>query len=63
MDSFYGQETSDTWHRDLEAETKRMGYTWGQLAKLAQDQDAWRTLAGCLAGAKSNGDDDYGGYL
>ena len=24
---------------DLEAETKRMGYTWGRLERLAQDRD------------------------
>ena len=27
---------------------KRMGYTWGQLERLAQDRDAWRPLAGGL---------------
>jgi hypothetical protein len=30
--------------RDLEADTKRMGYTWGQLVRVAQDTDTWKTL-------------------
>ena len=29
---------------------KRLGYTWGQLERLAQDRDAWRAL--------NDGDDD-----
>ena len=36
----YGDVTRNTWRRDLEAETKRMSYTWGQLERLAQTQDA-----------------------
>ena len=35
-----------TWFRDLEAETKRMGYIWGQLERLALNSDAWRALVG-----------------
>ena len=43
-----------SWHHDLEAEAKRMGYTWGRLERLAQDRDAW----GALVGAKGDDDDD-----
>ena len=38
----------NTWRCDLETETKRSCYTWGQLERLAQDRDAWRTLVGGL---------------
>ena len=34
----------NTWRRDLEADTKKMGYTWGQLVRVAQDRDTWKTL-------------------
>ena len=36
----------NTWRRDLETETKRVGYTWGRLERRAQDRDAWRALVG-----------------
>ena len=42
----------NTCRRDLEAETKRMGYTWGQLERLAQDRDAWRPLVGGLCSCR-----------
>ena len=44
-----------TWCLHLEAETKRMGYTWGQLERLAHDGDAWRALGGglCYKGPKA----------
>ena len=38
-----------SWRREVEADTKRMGYTWGQLEKLSQDRDAWRTLVDGLS--------------
>ena len=38
----------NTWRHNLVAETKRIGYIWGQLERLAQDQDAWRALVGIL---------------
>ncbi len=38
----------NTWRRDLDADCKKAGYTWGQLERLAQDRDAWRTLVGGL---------------
>ena len=34
----------NTWRRDLEADVKSSGHTWGQLETLAQDRDAWRAL-------------------
>ena len=40
--------TRNTWRRDLEADTKRLGHTWKQLESLAGDRDAWRTLVGRL---------------
>ena len=39
---------SDTWRRNLEADSRRMGKTWGQLERLAQDRDARRRLVGGL---------------
>ena len=38
----------NVWRHDLEAETKRMGYTWWQLERLAQGRDAWKALVGGL---------------
>ena len=34
----------NTWRRDLDADVKRSGHTWGQLEKMAQDRNAWRDL-------------------
>ena len=38
----------NTWRRDLDTDAKKMGYTWGQLERLAQDRDGWRKLVGGL---------------
>jgi hypothetical protein len=38
----------NTWRRDLDADAKQMGKTWGQLERLAQNRDAWRELVGGL---------------
>lgn len=38
----------NTWRRDLEADVKQTGKTWGQLEKLAQNRDDWRELVGGL---------------
>uniref|UniRef100_A0AAV2JEM2 Ig-like domain-containing protein n=1 Tax=Knipowitschia caucasica TaxID=637954 RepID=A0AAV2JEM2_KNICA len=38
----------NTWRRDLDADVKQMGKTWGQLERLAQNRDAWRKLVGGL---------------
>ena len=34
----------NTWRRDLEADAKKLGHTWGQLERLARDRDGWRDL-------------------
>ena len=34
----------NTWRRDLQADTKKMGYSWGQIETAAQDRGLWRTL-------------------
>ncbi|KAK7098983.1 hypothetical protein V1264_003191 [Littorina saxatilis] len=38
----------NTWRRDLDADAKHMGKTWGMLERLAQNRDAWRELIGGL---------------
>ena len=38
----------NTWRRDLDTDAKKMGHTWGQLERLAQDRDSWRNLVGGL---------------
>ena len=38
----------NSWRRDLEADTRRNGYTWGELQWLSQDRDDWRVLIGGL---------------
>ena len=32
----------NTWRRDLEKETAKMGLSWGELCRLAEDRDAFR---------------------
>ena len=36
----------NTWRRDLEADTTKMGFTWNQIERMAQDRDLWRSLVG-----------------
>ncbi|KAK7090431.1 hypothetical protein V1264_010229 [Littorina saxatilis] len=36
----------NTWRRDLEADTRKMGYTWSQIEKMAQDRGLWRAVVG-----------------
>jgi hypothetical protein len=38
----------NTWCRDLEADSKRLGLTWSQLETKAKDRDVWRNLIGGL---------------
>ena len=38
----------NSWRRDLEADIKRLGQTWSQLERKAQDRESWRTLVGGL---------------
>ncbi|MBN3275678.1 CFDP2 protein, partial [Polyodon spathula] len=44
----------NTWRRDLEADMKRTGHTWGQLERLAQDRDGWRVFVGGLCPRRGN---------
>ena len=34
----------NTWRRDLQADTKRLGGTWSQIEKNASDRELWRSL-------------------
>jgi len=43
-----GGRPRNSWRRDLEADMRRNGYTWGELQRLAQDRDDWRVLIGGL---------------
>ncbi|KAK7103731.1 hypothetical protein V1264_018575 [Littorina saxatilis] len=36
----------NTWRRDLEADTRKMGYTWSQIERMAQDRGLWRAVVG-----------------
>lgn len=36
--------TKNTWRRTVEKEMKEHKFTWGELKKLAQDRDKWRSL-------------------
>ena len=38
----------NTWRRDIDRERERMGVTWGELCKKAEDRDAFRVLIGGL---------------
>jgi hypothetical protein len=38
----------NTWRRDLDADGKKLGYTWGQLERMAQDRAKWRNIVGDL---------------
>ena len=44
----------NSWRRDLEAEMKKIGHSWGQLERLAQDRDDWRALVGGLCPERGN---------
>jgi hypothetical protein len=44
----------NTWRREMEADIKRMGHTWNQLEKRAEDRGAWRTLVGGLCPSGGN---------
>ena len=44
----------NTWRRDVDADTKKLGHTWGKLERLAQDREAWRTLVGGLCPKKEH---------
>jgi hypothetical protein len=43
----------NTWRRDLEAEARKMGFTWKELEKRAQDRRWWRTAVDGLCSSLS----------
>ena len=45
----------NTWRRDLEADTRQMGYSWRELERLAQDRGRWRAVVDGLCPARGNG--------
>lgn len=38
----------NTWRRDLDKERARMGVTWGEVCKTAEDRNSFRSLIGSL---------------
>ena len=38
----------NTWRRDLDKERARMGVTWGELCRIAEDRDGFKALIGGL---------------
>lgn len=38
----------NTWRRDLEADTTKIGYTWKQLKRMTRDKRMWRYVVGVL---------------
>ncbi|XP_071088777.1 uncharacterized protein [Haliotis cracherodii] len=44
----------NTWRQDLDANSK-MGHTWKQLERAAQDRGLWRTVVGGLCFGRSDG--------
>ena len=45
----------NTWRRDLDADMRKMGKTWVQLERTAQDRVLWRTIVGGLCSRGSEG--------
>ena len=45
----------NTWRRDLDADIRKMGYTWGQVEKAAQDRGKWKATVGGLCSRRSDG--------
>ena len=43
----------NSWRRDLDAETKRAGYTWRELERAAQDRARWRIVVDGLCSSGS----------
>ena len=38
----------ETWRRSVEREMKALGWSWGQVKKLATDRQHWRSLVSTL---------------
>ncbi len=45
----------NTWRRDLQADTKKTGYTWNQLQAKPQNRRLWKTLVGGLYPRRDDG--------
>ena len=45
----------NSWRRDLEADTREIGYSWRELERLAQDRDRWRSAVGGLCSQGADG--------
>ena len=45
----------NTWRRDLQADTRKMGYTWNQLERMAQDRGLWRSVVDGLCPKRDDG--------
>ena len=45
----------NTWRRDLQADTRKMGYTWNQLERMAQDRGLWRSVVDGLCPKRGDG--------
>ncbi|XP_028649227.2 LOW QUALITY PROTEIN: uncharacterized protein LOC114645554 [Erpetoichthys calabaricus] len=53
----------NTWRRDLEADITRMGYTWSQLERMAQDRNLWRSTFGGPYPGRGGGHNSGSGKL
>ena len=45
----------NTWRQDLQADTRKMGYTWNQLERMAQDRGLWRSVVDGLCPKRGDG--------
>ena len=44
----------NSWRRDLEADSREMGYTWSGIERLAQDRERWRSAVDGLCPQRAN---------
>ena len=49
----------NTWRRDLQADTRKMGYTWNQLERMAQDRGLWRSVVDGLCPKRGDGHKEF----
>ncbi|KAI0214349.1 hypothetical protein LSAT2_000556 [Lamellibrachia satsuma] len=45
----------NTWRRDIQADTRKMGYTWNQLERMTQDRGLWRSVVDGLCPKRGDG--------
>lgn len=45
----------NTWRRELDTDMKRMGTTWKEMERVAQDRGGWRALIDGLCYTRSDG--------